>query len=134
MIKTLIVEDNFYFRESLVETLRSPSFDMSISEAKDGKEALQKVNDCHPDVIFMDLQLPGENGLQLTKKIKALYPKTVVIILTSHDLPEYRDAAFGYGANDFLCKSSFTRQDIARVIKKVSLNRSLDKNRVRRTS
>jgi DNA-binding NarL/FixJ family response regulator len=110
MFPVLIVEDNPTFRLSLKELLRDefPSFE--ISEAAEGKEALLKVETLHPRLIFMDIRLPGENGLRLTQKIKALHPEAIVIILTSYDLPEYREAAKRAKANYFITKGSATHE------------------------
>ncbi len=110
MFSVLIVEDNRTFRLSLKELLLDefPSFE--VAEAADGKEALQIVESFHPRLIFMDIRLPGENGLRLTQKIKALHPETIVIILTSYDLPEYREAAKRAKANHFITKGSATHE------------------------
>ena len=67
---------------------------MLIGEAKDCKEAIEKVHSFHPDLIFMDIKLPGGDGLQLTKRIKAQHEKIVIIIVTNYDLPEYRQAIY----------------------------------------
>jgi DNA-binding NarL/FixJ family response regulator len=106
MVTALLVEDNVAFRESLKETLHSRFPAMGVMEAGDGEQALQKIEALPPDLVFMDIKLPGENGLSLTKKIKAAYPNVVVVILTSYDLPEYREAAFQYHANYFIAKAS----------------------------
>ena len=108
MFPVLIVEDNPTFRLSLKQLLLDefPSFE--IAEAADGGGALQKIETFHPRLIFMDIRLPGENGLQLTRKIKSLHPETIVIILTSYDLPEYREAAKRARANHFITKGSPT--------------------------
>jgi DNA-binding NarL/FixJ family response regulator len=107
MRRILIVEDNAFFLQFLKETmhLRFPSID--ILEAANGEEAMQKIKTLSPDAIFMDVRLPGENGLELTKKIKAQYPDIVVVILTNYDLPEYREAAYQSRADHFLSKDSF---------------------------
>ncbi len=70
-----------------------------------------------PQLIFMDIRLPGENGLSLTKKIKARYPAMQVIVLTSYDNPEYRDAALQSGASHFVSKDSLNFEEIATLIK-----------------
>jgi len=57
----------------------------------------------------MDLRLPGENGLELTKKIKAQYPDIIVVIVTNYDVPEYRKAAFESRADHFISKDSFLK-------------------------
>jgi len=49
----------------------------------------------------MDIRLPGENGLELTKKIRAIYPNITIFILTQYDMPEYREAASQYDANPY---------------------------------
>jgi DNA-binding NarL/FixJ family response regulator len=106
MSPVLIVEDNPTFRLSLKELLLDEFPSLEIAEAADGKEAFQKIETLHPHLIFMDIRLPGENGLHLTRKIKALHPETIVIILTSYDLPEYREAAKRARANHYLTKGS----------------------------
>jgi DNA-binding NarL/FixJ family response regulator len=105
--RILIVEDNAFFLQFLKDTmhLRFPSIDML--EAANGEEAMQKIKTLSPEAILMDLRLPGENGLELTKKIKAQYPNIIIVILTNYDLPEYREAAYHSGANHFVSKDSF---------------------------
>jgi DNA-binding NarL/FixJ family response regulator len=95
---------------------------MDIVEAIDGNEALQKIETPPPDLIFIDIKLPGESGLELTKKIKALYPDVNIIILTSYDLPEYRDAAYRNKANYFLSKGSSTKADILALVDSILSN------------
>ncbi|MFQ5935612.1 MAG: response regulator transcription factor [Acidiferrobacterales bacterium] len=111
--RTLIVEDNAAFREFLRDILQTRFPSMEIIEAHDGEEALGHLRGAgqpDPDLIFMDVRLPGENGLQVTRKVKAGCPQCVVAILTSYDLPEYREAAFANGASYFLPKSTSTAE------------------------
>ena len=110
MTKILLVEDNVTFRNALKEILHSRFPSMEILEAGDGKEALHCVKTSLPDLIFMDIKLPGENGLTLTRKIKQEHPEVPIAILTSHDLPEYREAAFKCKANHFMVKGSPSSQ------------------------
>jgi DNA-binding NarL/FixJ family response regulator len=117
--KTLIVEDSVIFRKLLKETLHSRYPSMEILEAADGEEAMQKINAHPPDLIFMDVKLPGENGLELTTKIKAKYPDVIVIILTSYDTPEYREAADQAQANYFLAKGSSSRESILKLVESI---------------
>ena len=119
MLKTLIVDDSTTFRKTFKEALCERFPFMLIEEAPDATDALQKIKTFLPDVIFMDIRLPGESGLELTKKIKASHPEIVVIILTAYDLREYRKAAYDSGADAFIPKNSLNLADIAALIKSV---------------
>lgn len=119
MFKTLIVEDNAVFRQSLVETLSSRFPTMAIHEAGNGKVAMQQVNDFDPDLVFMDIKLPDENGLNLTRSIKAAHSATSVVIITTHDIPEYREAARLCGACHFIPKGSSSGDDILTLVESI---------------
>ncbi len=116
MYCVLIVEDNPLFRRSLRELLavRFPS--VGIEEATDGEQALNMLREIQPDLIFMDIKLPGKNGLEVTKIIKKSNSEIHIIILTSYDLPEYREAAMSSGASHFLTKGDARSDDIAAVV------------------
>jgi len=114
--RVLVVEDSTIFRTLLKETLQSRFPSMEILEAADGEEAMKEIIARLPDLIFMDVKLPGENGLDLTAKIKAKYPDVIVIVLTSYDNPEYRDAAVKAKANHFLAKGSTSREGILTLV------------------
>jgi DNA-binding NarL/FixJ family response regulator len=117
--RTLIVDDSDIFRQTLRNLLGSRFHLMSFGEARDGKEALQKVDAYHPNLIFMDIKLPGENGLEITKKIRSSYCQAIIIILTSHDLPEYRQAASMTGANYFMSKGSSTAEGVFALVESI---------------
>jgi DNA-binding NarL/FixJ family response regulator len=93
---------------------------MVVDEAENGEEAMRKVEDSLPHLVFMDIKLPDENGLEVTRKIKARYSEIRVIILTSYDLPEYREAADQYGADYFLAKGSSSREEIMALVDDIS--------------
>ena len=117
--RILIVEDHQDFRESLKEVLAARLSDASIDEAAEGNEVLLKVEARAPHLIFMDINMPGENGLELTRQIKQGYPHIVIVILTSYDLPEYREAAYRYGANYFLAKGSTNGQKLVGLVESI---------------
>ena len=79
---------------------------MEIEEAPDGRDLFKRIESFHPKIVFMDIRLPGENGLELTKRIKEKYPDITVVIVTSYDLPEYRQAARENMADYFVPKDS----------------------------
>ena len=127
MLKTLIVDDSTTFRKTFRIALCERFPFMLIEEALDATEALQKIKTFLPDLIFMDIRLPGESGLELTRRIKASHPEIAIIILTAYDLREYREAAYDGGADAFIPKDSLNLADIAALIKSVfSDNRYYD--------
>jgi len=115
--KTLLVEDNANFRRVLKQTLCDRFPCMVVVEAADAEEALRKIDNVPPNLIFMDINLPGENGLELTGKIKATHPETPIVILTSYDLPAFREVAYESGASGFLVKGSFTLEELITSVK-----------------
>ena len=117
--KVMLVEDDDGFRRSLAGILRSRFPSMVLAEAADGTEAMEKVNSFLPQLIFMDIKLPGQNGLDITRRIKALHPDINVVFLTSYDYPEYREAARACGAYYFLGKGSSTSQQIQDVVEEL---------------
>ena len=128
VFKTLIVEDSIFFRQFLKETLNAEFPNIEISEAADGEEALEKVQNLLPHLVFMDIRLPGESGLEITRKIKSQNPDISVIILTSYDLPEYRDAAKQYQADHFLSKGTTTKEDILALVNSILTKQNSDLN------
>ena len=116
-LRILIVDDNVPFRELLKKILQRSFPTIAIDVAADGGGALQKVDAFLPDLIFMDIRLPGESGLKLTKKIKATHPDIAVLILSSYDKPEYREAASRFGADRFLVKTSLNPTEIQALVK-----------------
>ena len=117
MFRILIVEDNVHFRQTLANVIHFYFPDIVLEEAGDGKEALQKFTSFRPDIVFMDIKLPGENGLEITKKIRGLDSDVNIVILTHYDFPEYREEAKKYGASHFLSKISSSPEDILNLIK-----------------
>jgi CheY-like chemotaxis protein len=92
---------------------------MTIEEAGEGREALEKVHDFDPDLIFMDIKLPGESGLQVSRRIRHFNPEVKIIILTSYDFPEYREAARNGGADHFISKGSSKAEEILALVETI---------------
>jgi len=74
----------------------------------------------------MDIGLPGENGLELTRKIKADHPDVTVIIVTSHDTPEYREAAVRYKADYFFSKAAVINNGFFKTVKSILLKKGFN--------
>ena len=119
MFRTMLVEDNHSFRQVVKLYLQSEFPSMSVIEAADGEEALKEIQSCPPNLIFMDFILPGENGLELTRKIKASHPNIMIIIFTSYDLQEIQKLATQCKPDYFFNKGSIATGEIAALLKSI---------------
>mgnify|MGYP001041987959 FL=1 len=115
-MNTLIVEDNATYRQSLRHLLAGRFPSMQIAEAADGEEALRHGLSRPFDLIFVDVRLPDGNGLDLTKTIKSLFVNSMVCVITSYDILEYREAAYHNGADYFMVKGESTEKEIVGLI------------------
>ena len=106
VIRAILVEDDTGFRQCVKKILSSRYPSIQLIEAGDGKEAMSKIDLLPPDIVFMDIQLPDKNGLELTRTIKARHPNAIIVILSNHDLSEYREKAYRNGANYYISKDS----------------------------
>ena len=104
MFNTLLVEENVIYRQVLSDALLLRFPLIGVDEAGNWSEALSKVEYQRPDLIFMDIQLPGENGLDVIKEIKRVYSEIVIVILTNSSLLKYRQQAIRNGADYFISK------------------------------
>jgi len=102
--QVLLVDANTGFRQALSDVLLAYFLSIDIEEASNMSEALCKVECLRPNIIFMDIQLPEENGLELPTKIKDINNEVVIAILTIHNQLEYRQEAFRKGADFFISK------------------------------
>jgi DNA-binding NarL/FixJ family response regulator len=113
VLKTLIVEDNRLSRDTLRGLFSRHFSSMIVEEASDGREAIQKVESFQPDLILMDIRLPDESGLELTKRIKTTNSNVKVLILTGHHYSEYKEMAARCGADAFLVKGGSSKEILA---------------------
>ena len=127
MCFVLLVEDSLTFRKSMREMLALRFPGIEIEEASDGEEALRKLENTNPDLIFMDIRLPGKNGLEVTKIIKDTNSDVEVVILTSYDIPEYRAAALRSGASHFFTNGNAGSDEIADFVRSIFQQRGKDR-------
>jgi two-component system NarL family response regulator len=117
-IKVLAVDDHRLVREGLTNLLRiHPDIEV-VGEASDGDEAVAKARTLDPDVILMDISMPGMNGITATKIIKKEMPRTKVIMLTMLDQEGYVYEAVKAGATGYLLKNTGL-EDLVKAIKEV---------------
>ncbi|MWA15991.1 response regulator [Streptomyces sp. BA2] len=117
MTSVLIVDDQHLIRTGVAAILRtSPDFS-AVTEAADGEEAVAMAAEHRPDVILMDIRLPGCSGIDAAERILALSltPQPRIIILTTFDVDEYVYAALRVGASGFLLKHSSPERLLAAI-------------------
>ncbi len=108
--RTLIVDDNSGFRRRLKEFLAfEPDIEV-VGEAADGQKAIHKARELQPDVVLMDVSMPGINGLDATRQLKEEMPEVKVIMVSLLDVVQYREAAMASGANGYVTKRSLVEE------------------------
>jgi DNA-binding NarL/FixJ family response regulator len=105
-ITVLLAEDHTIVRKGLFALLKEEDDIEVIAEAADGREAVSKADDLHPDVIVMDISMPLLNGLEATRQIVENHPDISIVILTMHANEEYILRTFQAGASGYLVKAS----------------------------
>jgi two-component system nitrate/nitrite response regulator NarL len=103
-LRILLVDDHLLFRKGLARLLDAqPDFEV-VGEARDGLEAIEQTQALHPDVVLMDIRMPGCDGLEATRRIKAQMPDVRVVMLTVSDDDHDLATAVRYGADGYLLK------------------------------
>jgi DNA-binding NarL/FixJ family response regulator len=105
-ISVSIVEDNRGTRESLKELLGRAQGLQCLGAYASGEEALRKIPDEHPDVVLMDINLPGMRGIECVARLKARAPKTQVLMLTTYDESDLIFESLRAGAHGYLLKNT----------------------------
>ncbi len=118
----LIVENNEFFRKLLKDFLSIQFPDLTIEEAANGEKALLQIMAHPPDIILMDVQLGGQNGLKLTKQIKHSYPDCSILLFSNYDLPELRKIARDNGADRLIHKDKIMEAGIPEFIRSILSN------------
>lgn len=111
-IRTLVVDDSPFMLKILAQTVEAAGdFDL-VGSATDGHQALRYMSTLWPDLVLMDLHMPGLNGIQVTRHVKQSEHPPVVIIVSSDDSSAAKAAAEQAGADGFVSKGSNLRRQI----------------------
>jgi two-component system nitrate/nitrite response regulator NarL len=105
----MLVDDHEVFLQTAVDYLERHPELIVVGTALSGEEALARAQDLQPDVILVDLDMPGLNGLETISRLRIILPRTTFIVLTLLDVSSYRSAALAAGAHDFISKSTLSR-------------------------
>ncbi len=120
-IRILLVDDHQVVREGLRRMLELEADLKVVGEAADAKEALTQVELLSPEVILMDIKMPGVDGIELTRQLKQKHPSCNIIMLTLYD--EYLPQAIAVGATGYLLKD-IKREELVKAIRAVQQGRS----------
>lgn len=116
MIRVLICDDQVVVTDGLEMILAADPDIEVVGMAHDGAEALELIPDTHPDLVLMDLKMPGVNGIQATREIKQRYPEVKVLVLTTFGEDEWVFDAIRSGAAGYLLKGT-PRAELVAAIK-----------------
>ncbi len=114
----LVVDDNDSYRADLIDFLEKQEDVQIIGQARDGLEAMSLTHTLNPDLVMIDISMPGVGGLEATRHIKEYRPDTRVVFVTIHEERTYQILADILQADGFVCKSS-AKRDIPKVLRKI---------------
>lgn len=103
-IKILIADDHALFREGIKAVLSAYSDLQVVGEAADGQEAIEEAKRLQPDIVLMDIAMPGLGGLEATLELKKLFPKLKILVLTQYDNREYLYRFLKAGVSGYVLK------------------------------
>ena len=106
----LVVDDHLVVREGCVAMLKSACGACDVFEADSGEAALSLVRRCSPDLIVMDVNMPGMDGIEATRRLKASHPEIAVVILTVNDEELFLVEAIRAGASSYLLKDKISER------------------------
>jgi DNA-binding NarL/FixJ family response regulator len=120
-ISVMLVDDSHLFLGAATEFLKAQKDVVVVGTANGGQEALVKAQDLQPQVVLIDMAMPGMPGLEAIGHLKRLLPNTAIIALTVMDTKSFRQAALAAGADDFISKSAM-RASLLPAIRKIAKN------------
>jgi DNA-binding NarL/FixJ family response regulator len=115
-LRIAVADDNADFLSEFISVLET-EFDV-VATATDGKSALEIIRSCSPDVVVLDIEMPGLNGIEVTKELSKTGPRPAVVICSVENDPQTIEAAREAGALGYVFKSR-TRKDLAAAVKAV---------------
>lgn len=119
MLSVLLVEDHAIVRQGIKALLAEEPDIVVVGEAGDGGQALALVQELRPDIVLMDLSLPGVGGIEATRQVRERFPETRVVVLSMHESEEYVYRALRAGASAYVVKQS-TSTELALALRAVA--------------
>ncbi len=122
MINILIIDPNKPFQQSLKKLLLKHFPKVGVDVAGNGTEGLGKMCAVHPQLILLEIHLPGSSGLELAGQVKSMHPDAIIALLTSYSSPEYESAAENAGIEHLIPKDEWTGDDIIGLVQSIVSN------------
>ena len=104
-MKIVLVDDSQIVRERIFNLVSEVPGAEVVGEAGNSIEAIECVRKLQPDIVILDIKMPGDTGIEVLRKLKISYPSLKIIMLTNYPLPQYKAKCLEYGAEFFLNKS-----------------------------
>ncbi|MBX3147438.1 MAG: response regulator transcription factor [Gemmatimonadales bacterium] len=117
-VRVVIVDDHPLVREGIRQALSVPGFEV-VGESGNGSDGIERAAELRPDVVIMDISLPGDSGIVTAERLRARLPDVRVLMLSVHDHPEYVLESIRAGAHGYLRKDSLP-DDLRAAIRKVA--------------
>ena len=114
-ITVLIADDHPLARAGVRSILESASDILVVGEAQDGNEAQKLVEESRPDILLLDLKMPGLSTMEVEKWVRANYPETITLVLTAHDRDFYLAGMMDAGASGYISKNERSENLIAAI-------------------
>jgi DNA-binding NarL/FixJ family response regulator len=122
----LIVDDMAAMRILIKHYLRSNDAVMVVGEASNGEEAIRKAQESQPDVVILDMSMPGAGGVEVSRRIKSLLPNSSVYLCSAYELNEFKELDIGMPADGFIQKSSMKPELEAMIRKELERKKTVN--------
>ncbi len=137
MIKTILVDDDYLVRMYLLASANWEEVGFEIvADVQDGEQALEKIEELHPELVITDISMPVMDGIELIKEIKSRQIPCTTVALSCHDSFHHVKEALKYGADDYILKNEFKNENIYKILenlknKVITARKETEERRVR---
>lgn len=118
MMKIMLVDDHTLFREGLAEIINKEPDMTCVAAVANGQDAIERVKELEPHIMVIDIAMPGMNGIEVAKMVKAVRPETGILILTAYPYGHYVRACISVGVEGFLLKTT-RRQELVSALRMI---------------
>lgn len=115
-LQILVIDDNDEFRTELTEYIKHQPGVHVVGEGRDGREAISLAQTLQPDIILLDISMPGVGGIAAARKIKEESPHSKIVFITIHEEQTYHTLASMIGVDGFICKNNL-KQELPPILK-----------------